>query len=231
MLLRVGIDKSSDGVLSPIFSDGTFEYIPLSEKDDQTIENRTYYDIIGIKGKKLSIYLPKKIATRKVHMDPEFINFTYGDEGKKATYLRKLNHNDILVFYAGLKPYEENEYPEALYIIGYFTIKDIIDFKNNKDEIDSINTIRTKFSHNSHPKRFNTNDLVFVVGDPEKSKLLDRPIQISQKKLNKIGRNYHAVSPEMEVLLGIEGSIQRSIPPRFINDGKKLKNLKKLLDL
>ena len=40
MLLRVGIDKSSDGVLSPIFSDGTFEYIPLSEKDDQTIENR-----------------------------------------------------------------------------------------------------------------------------------------------------------------------------------------------
>jgi len=231
MLLRVGIDKSSDGVLSPIFSDGTFEYIPLSEKDDQTIEKRTFHDIIGVKGNKLSIYLPKKIARRKVHMDPEFTNFTYGDEGKKAIYLRKLSHNDLLVFYAGLKPYEGDEYPEALYIIGYFTIKDVIDFENSKDEINRINNIRTKFHHNSHPKRSNAQDMVLVVGDPDKSKLLDNPIQISQKKLNKIGRKYHAVSPEMEALLGIEGSIQRSIPPRFISEGNKLKNLKELLDL
>lgn len=74
-------------------------------------------------------------------------------------------------------------------------------------------------------------DMVMVVGDPEKSKLLDKAIQISQKKLNKIGRNYHAVSPEMEKLLGVKGSIQRSIPPRFIRDENKLKNLKGLLGL
>jgi len=230
MLLRVGIDKSSDGVLGPIFSDGSFEYIPLSEKDDKTIEKRTYTDLIGFKGK-LSKYLPDNVAIRRVHMDPEFINFTYGDEGRKAIYLRKLNHDDILVFYAGLKPFEVEKYPEALYIIGYFTIKDIIDFKNNKNEIYTIRAIRKQYPHNSHPKRSDTNDMVLVVGDPEKSKLLDKAIPISQKKLNKIGRNYHAVSPEMEKLLGIKGSIQRSIPPRFIIDGKKLKNLKGLLGL
>ena len=204
MLLRVGIDKSSDGVLGPIFFDGSFEYIPLSEKD---------------------------VAIRRVHMDPEFINFTYGDEGRKAVYLRKLNNDDLLVFYAGLKPYQEDKHPEALYIIGYFTIRDVIDFKNNKNEIYTIKAIREQYPYNSHPKRSDTMDMVMVVGNPEKSKLLDNAIQISQKKLNKIGRNYHAVSPEMEKLLGIEGSIQRSIPPRFISDEDKLKNLKGLLGL
>lgn len=231
MLLRVGIDKSSDGVLGPIFSDGSYEYIPLSEKDDNSLEKRTYKDLIGFKGNQLSTYLPEKVAIRRVHMDPEFINFTYGDEGRKAIYLRKLNNDDLLVFYAGLKPYKEDKYPEALYIIGYFTIRDVIDFKNNKNEIYAIKAIRKQYPHNSHPKRSDTMDMVMVVGDPEKSKLLDKAIQISQKKLNKIGRNYHAVSPEMEKLLGVKGSIQRSIPPRFIRDENKLKNLKGLLGL
>lgn len=231
MLLRVGIDKSSDGVLGPIFFDGSFEYIPLSEKDDKTIEKRTYEDLVGLRGNQLSKYLPGNVAIRRVHMDPEFINFTYGDEGRKAVYLRKLNNDDLLVFYAGLKPYQEDKHPEALYIIGYFTIRDVIDFKNNKNEIYTIKAIREQYPYNSHPKRSDTKDMVMVVGNPEKSKLLDNAIQISQKKLNKIGRNYHAVSPEMEKLLGIEGSIQRSIPPRFISDEDKLKNLKGLLGL
>jgi len=29
MLLRVGIDKGTDGILAPIFNDRTFEYIPI----------------------------------------------------------------------------------------------------------------------------------------------------------------------------------------------------------
>lgn len=230
MLLRVGIDKSSDGVLGPIFYDGSFEYIPLSEKDDKTIETKKYNEIVGLKGYPLSAYLPEKIANRKVHMDPEFIDYTYGDEGKKALYLRKLNKNDLLVFYAGLTPHNTDKYPESLYIIGYITIKHIIVSENYKSDQDRIKLLREKYPHNSHPKRCNTRDMVLVAGNPRKSKLLEKAILISQKKLNKIGRTYHAVSPEMEKLLGIKGSIQRSIPPRFIHDEDKLENLKELLD-
>ena len=69
MLLRVGIDKSSDGVLAPIFSDGSFEYIPLSEKDEHSNEKRTYHDILGFKGNYLSKYVPNNVALRRVHMD------------------------------------------------------------------------------------------------------------------------------------------------------------------
>jgi hypothetical protein len=235
MLLRVGIDKSSDGVLSPIFPDGSFEYIPLSEKDKKSGETRTYADLTSRRGKPLSNYLPPGVAGRRVHLDPEFTTFTYGDVGKKAGYLLKLEPGDILVFYAGLTPYLESKlpqasYPEALYVIGYFTVREIVDLGNSSTS--KISSIRQQYPNNSHPKRnSDLQELIMVVGDPEKSKLLDEAILISQKKLNKIGRNYHAVSGQMEELLGVKGSIQRSIPPRFIHERDKLVNLKDLLGI
>jgi len=225
MLLRVGIDKSSDGVLAPIFQDGSFEYIPLSESDEKSCERRTYHDITGIKGKLLSSYLPPGVADRKVHLDPEFITFTYGDVGRKAGYLLKLEPGDLLVFYAGLTPQQESEHPEALYMIAYFTVKEIMDFK--KYSLNQIQNIQKQYPENSHPLRGSgVNEMVLVVGDPEKSELLEKAILISEKKLNKIGRSYHAVSPWMEELLGIKGSIQRSIPPRYIHNPDKIINLK-----
>lgn len=230
MLLRVGIDKSSDGVLAPIFQDGSFEYIPLSETDPKSGEKRTYNDLNGRNGKQLSSYLPKGVVDRKIHLDPEFTTFTYGDVGRKAGYLLKLEPGDILVFYAGLTPHKSSEHPEALYIIGYFTVKDVLDFKNYS--INEIRKIRKRYPENSHPKRGSgLGEMVLVVGDPEKSQLLEKGILISEKRLNKIGRNYHAVSSQMRELLGIQGSIQRSIPPRFIHDPDKIVNLNSLLGL
>jgi hypothetical protein len=230
MLLRVGIDKSSDGVLAPIFPDRSFEYIPLSEKDEKSTENRTYHDLTGTRGKVLSSYLPSRVAQRKVHLDPEFTTFTYGDVGRKASYLLKLDPGDLLVFYMGLTPLKAGGYPEALYITGYFTVKEVLDFKNIP--LSQVKEIQEKYPHNSHLKRrSDEKSMVLVVGDPEKSKLLDKAILISAKKLNKLGRAYHAVSPPLEKLLGIKGSIQRSIPPRFIEDPDKVDNLRELLGL
>jgi hypothetical protein len=69
------------------------------------------------------------------------------------------------------------------------------------------------------------------VGDNERSHLLDKAVLISRRKSDKRGRPYHAVSPEMEELLGIKGSIQRSIPPRLIENNENLNNLKKILKI
>ena len=37
MFLRIGIDKGTDGTLAPIFEDGSFEFIPISEYDENLI--------------------------------------------------------------------------------------------------------------------------------------------------------------------------------------------------
>lgn len=230
LLLRVGIDKGCGGALSPIFEDGSFEYIPIPESDSETHETRTYQNTLGIKNKPLADFLPFKICQSKIHFDPEFETFTYGDPSKsKRKSLLKLDKNDLLVFYVGLSPYQNNKYPNALYIIGYFVIKKVIDFSElSKEEISKFCNL---YSNNSHIKCDNLKGLIIVEGDKYRSTLLDKAILISKPKQNKIGRPYHAVSPEMEKLLGIKGSIQRSIPPRMIRDQECMENLKKLLKM
>ncbi len=230
MLLRIGIDKGTDGTLAPIFEDGSFEYIPISERDPQSKENRTYRNTIGISGKALSTYLPKKIENRTMHFDPELETFTYGDPTSKRKYLLKLENGDLLVFYAGLTPYRNKKHKEALYIIGYFTIEKVIDFNRlSKSEIEKCYKL---YPNNAHIKRsYDTEDLVIVVGDKSRSKLLDKAVLISKTKLEKRRRPYQAVSPEMEELLGISGSIQRSIPPRFIKNENNITDLKQILGL
>ena len=99
-LLRVGIDKGTDGALAPIFDDGSFEYIPISESDAKSKEDRTYGNTIGRSEKPLSTYLPEEIENRTMHFDPEFDTFTYGDPTYKRRFLLKLERGDLLVFYA-----------------------------------------------------------------------------------------------------------------------------------
>ena len=54
-------------------------------------------------------------------------------------------------------------------------------------------------SNNSHIKSASLDKLVIVKGHDNSSKLLEKAVLISNKKLNKIGRGYHAVSSENTV--------------------------------
>jgi len=226
MLLRIGIDKGTDGALGPIFEDGSFEYIPISERDQNTTETRTFSSTVGRSGLPLSEFLPAQIVSRKMHYDPEFESFTYGDPTSKRKYLLKLVKDDLLVFYAGLTPYKNNIQKEALYIIGYFTIEKIIDLTPN--EYAAYCKI---YSNNAHFKRSYYTDTVIAVGDKHKSKLLNRAFRISEIKHAINGKPYHAVSTEMEFSLGISGSIQRSIPPRLITNPLNIGNMKNILGI
>lgn len=227
ILLRVGIDKGCGGTLAPIFEDGSFEYIPIPEDDPNSTEFRTYHNTLGRNGKPLSDYVPLKIRDEAMHFDPEFDTFTYGDLAAKGKFLLKLDKEDLLVFYAGLTPYENEVYPDGLYLIGYFIVDEVINFNELTDvELERYSDI---FFNNAHIKRErDSTDLVIVSGS-ENSQLLKKPVLISAPKLNIAGRLYHAVSSEMEEQLGIKGSIQRSIPPRTIRGRKYISNLKKLL--
>lgn len=241
LLLRVGIDKGTrDGTLGPIFEDGTFEYIPISEKNLKTKENRTYKDIFDRYGKQLSTYLSEGIENKIIHLDPEFNSFTYGDPTSKRNALLKLEKDDLLVFYAGLTPYKNDVYTEGLYIIGYSTVEKVINFCKLTDE--EVEECFQLYPDNAHLKRSyeskkemreitgEGSGLVIVVGDKKGSKLLKKAVLISETKGDKKGRPYQAVSKEMEKRLDIRGSIQKSVPPRWIK-GMYIDNLKAILKL
>ncbi len=213
MLLRVGIDTGSGGTLGPIFGDGSFEYIPISEDLE---EKKNYGNTIGRKGLPLSTYVPKKLKDFGMHFDPEFKTYTYGDPTSKRSSLLKLQKGDLLVFYAGLKPYNKINGKAALYIIGYFTVNEVVDFNLLNPEEKEKYCRRCK--NNAHIKRMEKygdetlKNLVIITGQKNRSKLLDKAIKISEKGSDSIGRPLHVVSKKMRPVFGFKGSIQRSRP-------------------
>jgi hypothetical protein len=217
VLLRVGIDTGSGGILGPLLSDGSFEYIPIP--DDGCTDERTYGNICGRHGRRMIDYFPEArretMSCQSIHFDPEFRTFTYGDPTAPKASLQRLSAGSLLVFYAGLRGWGF-KFPPALYIIGYFEVTHA--------------GLATRFTH-AGLRRFRNNfhvmhadvfrqqkqSLVLVKGG-RGSRLLEKAVRISSVGKDTAGRPLHRLSPEMQKVFGdFEGhtGIQRS-PPRWV---------------
>lgn len=221
VLLRVGIDSGSGGIHGPLFSDGSFEYIPIPDKfQGQGVDKRTYGNTIGRAGRRLVEYFPEAkqegVFEQSVHFDPEFETFTYGDPTPPKAGLRHLNEGSLLVFYAGLKGWGF-DCPPALCIVGYFEVA-----RAGLAKSFSGPERAGDFSNNFHVMHASVFEdqrdrLVLVKGNTN-SRLLKKAVKISSMGSDRSGRSLHRLSPEMQAVFGRFGgntSIQRS-PPRWV---------------
>ena len=221
VLLRVGIDTGSGGIHGPLFSDGSFEFIPIPDKfRGKGADKRTYGNTSGRGGRKLADYFPEarreRVFDQSVHFDPEFETFTYGDPTRPKASLRQLSEGSLLVFYAGLKGWNF-VCPPALYIIGYFDVA-----RAGLATSFSQGELAGMFQNNFHVMHGDVFEdqkdrLVLVKGNAN-SRLLKRAVKISSMGTDRRGRPLHRLAPEMQAVFGgFEGntSIQRS-PPRWV---------------
>jgi hypothetical protein len=221
VLLRVGIDTGSGGIVGPVFKDGSFEYIPIPDNSGgRGIDKRTYGSAHGRHGSKLIEYFPERrreaMHGQSIHVDPEFETFTYGDPTIPKVSLQRLASGSILVFYAGLKGWGFECKP-ALYIIGYFVVTHAglaISFTG----VELRRLFRNNF-HVKHRKVFNDQKkfLVLVKGG-KGSRLLNKAVKISSIGHDRIGRPIYILSKKMRNIFGnFEGrtTIQRC-PPRWV---------------
>ena len=182
LLLRVGIDKGTGGSPAPIFPDGSFEYIPIPETC-ATSESNIYMSMKGRCGKSLAGFVGEKYWYSHPHHDPEFTTYTYGDQAspKRNQLSNLLGH--MLIFYAGLKP-EAGE--QRLFIIGYFTIEKVYDFKTIAKA--QWEVVFNEVPNNAHSKIYNRlkalnveysdENLVIVKGCPKNSRLLAKALPL-----------------------------------------------------
>jgi len=202
MFLRVGIDLGCGGALGPIYPDGSFEYVPIPDNLENESSRSLYYkDLKARSGGTLEKFVPKRFQSHPVHYDPEFGTYTYGDPTKnKKRQLLRLNSGDVLVFYAGLRPWGQKR-SGRIYIIGYLGIESVAEI------LPSTPWPPPKYRHlfaNAHLRRAKPDEgLVIVQGKHEKSRLLNKAFLISDKD--------QTILPEMEKFLGIHGSLKRSI--------------------
>ena len=222
VLLRVGIDTGSGGILGPIFENGTFEYIPIPDQfGGAGVDTRTYGNSFGRGGKSLADYFPEsrreRVFNLPLHFDPEFATFTYGDPTPPKASLRRLCEGDLLVFYAGLRGWDFACAP-ALYIIGYFEVA-CAGFAGSFDASE-LERLFGKNFHVMHKEVFEDqkNRLVLVKGNAG-SKFLKTAFKISSLGTDRRGYPLHRLAPEMQVIFGDfagNTSIQRS-PPRWVS--------------
>ena len=224
--MHVAVDTSSKGatggINGPIFPDESFEFIPIPENPNNTTETRTYSTLKAnnVKhGSFMSDFVPSDIQDYLIHFDPDFENFTYADpsdmkKSKRGGMLKKLSMGDYIFFVASLVPFKKSAYANndrkeickyqkgkmAKYIIGYFEIKNILQFEKTRNELkpldDTIHqSILDQVKHNSHSKRNYDAFLVAIGKKDRETALLRKAIQItsvgSPFRANSIGKKIY----------------------------------------
>ena len=224
VLLRVGIDTGSGGIHGPLFKNGSFEYVPISDGFKGCgVSDQTYGNTRCRYGKRMLLYyFPEKLREKcrdmPIHDDPEFKTFTYDDPTAPKRGLRKLKKGDRLIFYAGLVGSDFRR-AAALYIIGYFEVE-----KAGLAAEFSKHELHRDFRKNFHVRHSvvfaNQKDRLMLVKGSNRSRLLRKAKRISVVGSDKNGRSIHVLSPKMQKVFGdFDGhiSIQRS-PPRWVDE-------------
>jgi hypothetical protein len=164
-IVNVGVNLSHN-ISSPIFSDGTFEFVPIPEGSyaDQAhqgvISCTTYDDLYcyNTTEKLLTFYserLQEDYRRRIAHPDPNLNNpndgsqacFTYGDvpfSNARASSLRHARRGDLLIFIANLATYDRDRRhftgERNLYFIGVIEIADVYEYSPLTNRIIDITT-------------------------------------------------------------------------------------------
>jgi len=135
-IINVGVNRKffdKYHLLSPLFEDGSFEYVPVPEAAYPTCPGLpTYRELFSNKERVLQT-IPEETRDLKVHYDPEFESFTYGDnphlkEGRgRANKLLGLKKFDILLFFVRLTEIKNGKPTSkaAPFFIGYFEVDQI----------------------------------------------------------------------------------------------------------
>lgn len=188
LAINVGANSSTTGGRGPIYSDGSFRFVPISEDNEHQVSEPTYQDL------GLDDIRPKSVHHEPAHFDPEIPefdygqNYTYGDRHSiKTREIKELDEGDILFFFATLD-YADESPPDydwintnwGAFIIGHFTLEcDPI----SEDELSELpGDVKERISTNAHFRRKEPDAEYLVLGDPEESYLYERPIPLSEDR-------------------------------------------------
>ena len=220
VLLRVGIDTGCGGIHSPLFKDGTFEFVPIP--DSREYDERTYGNSRGRMGRVFVNYFPERLREKArmqaMHVDPEFESFTYGDPTPTKRGLAKMQPGDLLIFYAGMEGWNYTALP-ALYLAGMFRVQ-LAGFAPDFTRKQVQSAFRLNY-HVRHRKVFaeQKEKLVLIKGG-KGSRLFQRAHLLGETVLRKNGTSWQIITPKMEKVFGKFGgigSLQRSTP-RWVED-------------
>ena len=162
-----------------------------------------------------STTLPSGLSGTTTHLDPDFDQLTYGDNGeRRGKAITLFEKGDVLVFYAGLRPVTACEHRLLYALVGLYRIASV----SRASEFP-----RSRWNENAHLRRLNARPSDVVVhAEPGISGRLRRCIPVGEFRSGA----YRVRRDLLDAWGGLsckDGFIQRSaVPPRFSDPARFL---------
>ena len=157
-IVNVGVnlsDAQKRNVKSPIFNNGTFEFIPIKEsKNDSSFCVKRYKDLMCFNdsSKPITSFFDRpELGDYFVHNDPDFTCLTYGDiDTPRSSNLKHAKAGDTILFLARLYDYDGKSFLKSsnLYFIAVFTVGKNLYFDLKRNILPSFFSLR--FAENAH---------------------------------------------------------------------------------
>ncbi len=210
LLVRVGIDLTYGGWNAPVDPDTLeFAYVPIPDGAQHVRLATRYPRVLDAIAPFPGVALPAPLAGRAMHLDPDFVHLTYGDDGaRRGRGLARLAAGDFIAFFASLRPTKACDHRLLYALIGFFRVR----------EVTSISSIpRSRWRENAHTRRLEHSPSDVVVrADPSASGRLRRCIPIGEWR----DRSYRVRTELLDRwghLSCRDGYLQRSaVPPSFL---------------
>ena len=180
-------DAARRGIRSPVFPDGTFEFVPIKESQRFCeMENiPTYRDLTSWTGraKSLAEFLPEKVHDYRVHADPEFETFTYGDVlSPRAANLKSIAPHDQLWFLARLWEHDETRWTGAsdFYLIAFIEVEQTHLIEAGSGDLPPA--LIKRIQNNAHYRRMAAGDTSacrILLGKPDESFRFDQALKVT----------------------------------------------------
>ncbi len=223
-LIRIGVDQAYGSWNAPVDPlTREFVYVPIPESRSMRFElKKTYEDIVPAlvdfershpQAPLSCVRLPDTLRSQKIHLDPDFAHLTYGDSGtRRGKGLTELSRDDVLVFYAGLKPVAQCEHRLIYALVGLYRIAEVV-------RAGSVPSSR--WAENAHTRCIETEASDVVVrGQPGNSGRLTRCFPMGEFR----ELAYRVQRPIHEAWGGLScknGYLQRSaVLPTFLDPDK-----------
>jgi hypothetical protein len=213
LLVRVGIDSTDGGWNAPMrLSTGEFAYVTITDTKPLRKGMERLYDEFVPSLSCFGEELPNKLLGTATHMDPDFDELTYGDQGQRGNRIRTLlTTGDFLAFFAALRPIDGPPRPLIYALIGLYIIEEIV----------PASTVpKARWTENAHTRRIPGDSDIVVRARAGVSGRLRQCIPIGELR----GGVYRVRNDLLDAWGGLDikdGYIQRSVRLPAFKDAKK----------
>lgn len=214
-LVRVGVDQAFGGWNSPIDpNSNAFVYVPIPEKAGTPFQPglAKSYDPFraALAAFPTAPSLPESFVGLNPHLDPDFDCLTYGDNGlRRGKGMYDLVEDDLVVFFAGMRPVIQCEHRLIYAIIGLYRIREVARLRDIPPE---------RWGENAHTRKLKQGpDDVIIRAKPGVSGRIERAIPIGEfrDKAYRVRRDLLLIWGDLSCR---DGFIQRSAVPPTFND-------------